>query len=140
MGALTTFFFIFKGAILSDPSAIVFGTLVMPPVEAPLWSPSCKIETNVHPCLDFTLLVYIKGSSTLGKLYGIKPRCYWEQIWECIWEHFKNQEKKQKVPVSTPNPPPLPQKKKSWIFHECMMSPLAAWNFSFQNCLSSFFN
>jgi hypothetical protein len=65
--------------------------------------------------MDFTLLVYIKGSSTLGKLYGIKPRCYWEQSGECIWEqfenlmgtwweHFENQGKKQKVPVPLPHP------------------------------------
>jgi hypothetical protein len=26
----------------------------------------------------------------LGKPYGIKPRCYWENLEECIWEHDEN--------------------------------------------------
>jgi hypothetical protein len=43
MFGLTTFFFIFLGgAILIGPSANVFGTLGMPPIEAPLWTTVAK--------------------------------------------------------------------------------------------------
>ncbi len=41
-------------------------------------------------------------SWTLGKPYGIKPRCYWESLgnnfgtWGTPWEHIWEQEKKQK--------------------------------------------
>jgi len=45
-------------------------------MEASLCTPSCKIKINVHPWI----IVYIKGSWTLGKAYGIKPRCYWEHL------------------------------------------------------------
>jgi hypothetical protein len=49
MGAFTTFFIYFNGAILIGPLAIVLELWGMPPIEVPLWTPSCKIETNVHP-------------------------------------------------------------------------------------------
>jgi hypothetical protein len=43
MFALTTLIFIFfREAILIGPSANVFGTLGMPPIEAPLWTPVAK--------------------------------------------------------------------------------------------------
>jgi hypothetical protein len=42
MFALTTFNFIFREAILIGPSANVFGTLGMNPIEAPLWTPVTK--------------------------------------------------------------------------------------------------
>jgi len=54
------FLFFFKGAILIGPSAIFLGTLGMPPIEAPPWTPNCKIETNVHPWI-LPCLVYIRG-------------------------------------------------------------------------------
>jgi len=58
MCALTTFSFFKNGAILIGPSADFLGTFGMPPIEAPLWTPSCKTETNVHPWI----IVYIKVS------------------------------------------------------------------------------
>jgi hypothetical protein len=43
MSELTTFFFFYKkGAILIDPQTIFFGTLGMPLIEAPLWTPVAK--------------------------------------------------------------------------------------------------
>jgi hypothetical protein len=43
MFVLTTFLNVFfRGGILIGPSAIVFGTLGMPPIEAPLRSPVVK--------------------------------------------------------------------------------------------------
>jgi hypothetical protein len=64
----------------------------MPPIEAPLWNPTCKIKINVHPWI----IVYIQGSSTLCKPYGIKPTCNWEHLGERFgnlgtnWVHEKN--------------------------------------------------
>jgi hypothetical protein len=48
---------------------------------------------NINNCTPtgFTFSVYIHGSWTLGKPYGTKPRCYWEQLGEHIWEQGKKQ-------------------------------------------------
>ncbi len=43
------FFFFFKGANIDWPISNSFGTLGMAPIEAPLWTPSCKIYTVVLP-------------------------------------------------------------------------------------------
>ncbi len=51
MGALTTFFIYFNGAILIGPPAIVLELWGMPLIEVPLWTPSCKIKTNMHPLI-----------------------------------------------------------------------------------------
>jgi len=43
MVALTTLIcFFYRGAILIGPSANVFGTLSMPPIEAPIWTQVAK--------------------------------------------------------------------------------------------------
>jgi hypothetical protein len=74
-------YFNFKGAILIDwPLANFLEHWACPhPHRSTLWTASCKIEAKCAP-LDFTFLVYLKGSWTLGKLYEIKPKCYWEQL------------------------------------------------------------
>jgi len=51
----------------------------------------------------------------LGKPYGIKLRCYWEDVEKCIWEHDENtsiweQGKKNKKSL------PLFQKQKTGPF------------------------
>ncbi len=90
-----------------------------------------------------TLLVYSKGSSTLGKLYGIKRRCYWEQSWECIWEHFENlmgtlRELGEKQKSLSPHPH---QKRKNWIVHECMLSlPIGCMKFLFPKLFVTIFH
>jgi hypothetical protein len=103
---------------LIGTSAIVFGKISMPSMKAPLWTASCKIETNVLPyILPFQKYM---GSWTP---YGIKPRYYWEHLEERIWEHFENlmwthweQFLKHKIPLSLPL-----QKEKldhSWVHAE----------------------
>jgi hypothetical protein len=55
MGVLTTLFFFhffFQGAISIGPLTI-FGTLGMPPIEAPLWTPIAKLKKCID--LDFSL-------------------------------------------------------------------------------------
>jgi hypothetical protein len=42
MGALIVLICFFKGVILIGPSANFSGTLGMPPIEAPLWTPIAK--------------------------------------------------------------------------------------------------
>jgi hypothetical protein len=98
------FFLFFSRSHIHWPIGNFFGTLGMPPIEAPLWTPTCKIKINVHPWI----LVYIQGSWTLCKPYGIKPRCYREQLgehiwelenpWETHWEHMGNMKKEKKIP------------------------------------------
>ncbi len=48
--------------------------------------PNCKIGANMF-CL---ISVYIQRNWTLGKTYGIKPKCYCKRLEEPIWEHFGN--------------------------------------------------
>jgi hypothetical protein len=48
MGALTTFLKVLKGAVSISPSAKKLETVGVPPIEASLWTPSCKVEANVH--------------------------------------------------------------------------------------------
>ncbi len=150
MAAVLTNFFAFlnKGAILIGLSAIVFGSLGMPSMKAPLQTANCTIETNVNPWI-FTFLVYIQGSWTLGKTIWDKTQVLLQTsggpqlgtLWEhgnplgAWWEHIGNKGKKQKKSLS-----PAPEKKKPGSFTSaCWASSLAAWNFSFQNCWSPFF-
>jgi hypothetical protein len=77
------------------------------PISAPLLTPYCKIEKK-YACLLLTFLVYIHGSWTFDKPYGIKLRCYMKHLGRTTWElgePFKNvmgthweQGKKQKIP------------------------------------------
>jgi hypothetical protein len=68
-----------------------------------------------------TFSAYRYESSTLGKPYGLKLRCYWE----CLWEQFgnlKNLVGTWKTNKRTPlHPPPPPKRKKqgpSWVHAE----------------------
>jgi hypothetical protein len=95
----------------------------MSPIEAPLWTPSCKSRT-----LDSRFLVYIHGSWAWGKPYGIKTQVllgtswgmHLKTLWKLgnplrIWELIKNimgrhweEGKKQNLPIF---PPSLKEKK-----------------------------
>jgi hypothetical protein len=83
--------------------------------------PSCKMKTSEYPKfisapLNFIFLVYIQGSWTLGKPYGIKPRYY--------WEHIGNKGKKEK----------------NWNIHEGMLSlPIGCMKFLFPKLLVTIF-
>jgi hypothetical protein len=114
----------------------VFGTLGMPPNRSTSLNLQLQNKNNCSP-LDFIFSFYIHGSWTLGKSYGIKPRCYWEHIGEHTCEQFGNlMGTREKIPCS----PPLLKKKKAEPFmSSCWAFPLAAWNFSFQICLLPFF-
>ncbi len=75
----------------------------------------------------------------MGKPYGIKPRCYWEHLGEnlgTLWELDGNKLGTREKNKKSFSAHPLKKKKKTGLF----MSELAAWNFSFQNCLSPFFS
>jgi hypothetical protein len=52
-----------------------------PPIEAPLCTPTSKIEINM---LSYgpPFSTCIHESWSLGKPYGIKLRCYWESLGE----------------------------------------------------------
>ncbi len=83
------FFFFIRKELYWLAHQQVFWTLGIPQIEAPLWTPSCKKKKNKYAPLDFTFSVYIHGSWTSGKPYGIKPRCKLGTLWgKCIWEHF----------------------------------------------------
>jgi hypothetical protein len=89
----------------------------------PYWLP-----INKCPPLDLTFLVYIQGSWILGKPYGIKPRCYCEQLGKQIWELDGNmlrahweQGKNTKKQSPPPRPPPTPKRLKR-VYHECMLN------------------
>jgi hypothetical protein len=76
------------------------------------------------------IIVYIKGSGTLGKAYGIKPRCYWEPFGNLrgtYWEEGGKITKNSSHPTST-------RKKKA--HHEGMLSlPIGCRKFLFQKLL-----
>jgi len=100
------------------------GALGMPLIESLLWTPSCKIETNLHAWISSYLFIY------RGVELWAKPRCYWEPL----GEHIGNKGKKQKF--CTPNL----SKRKKWIVPECMLSlRIGCMKFYFQNCWSPFF-
>ncbi len=98
---------------------------------------SCRIEGNVYP-FGQPFLVYIQGSWTLGKPYGIKPRCYWEHLGERIWDpdgnmlrtHWEQGKNTQKIPLS--RPPHTTPKRKKRVHHECILSlPIDCTEFLF---------
>jgi hypothetical protein len=136
MGALITFYFIILFCFLGKshihwPINKSFGTLSTPQWEH-LFGPQSQNRNKCAP-LHFTFVVYVHGSWTFGK-----PRCYWEHLGERIWEYLGNlmgtRGEKKKVPLSAP-----PQKEKPAPFmRACWAFPMAACNFSFQNCVSSF--
>jgi len=61
----------------------------LPSTEAPLLDSQLQ-NRNKYASLYLTFSVDILRTSTLGKPYGIKCRCYWEHLGECIKEHFSN--------------------------------------------------
>jgi len=77
---------------------------------------------------------------TLGKTYGIKVRCYWEHIGNLMgtWKEHVGTKEKWKNPL--PDGPPFKKlyNNKIKALSACWAFPLTAWNFYFQNCLSSF--
>ncbi len=91
--------------ILISPPPIFFGTLGTPPIEAPLWTTSCKIATNVAPYSPPFQFIHMRVEP-LGKPYGIKVRCYLGVFWgttgephvEHIGTHNGNNDKKKKNP------------------------------------------
>jgi hypothetical protein len=73
---------------------------------------------------------------TLGKMYGIKARCYWEHIGNLkrtCWEQRKNEK----------NPPHLPTqnlKEKETSHFECMLSlPIGCMKFLFPKLFATTF-
>jgi hypothetical protein len=66
-------------------------------IEAPLWTPNCKIKTNVLPYgSPFQCIRH--GSWSFGEWYGIKLGCYWEHLKEWLGEQLGNEKKRQKNP------------------------------------------
>jgi hypothetical protein len=117
-------------------------------MEASLWTPICKIGTNVFSQQP-TFSIYLHESLTLGKPCGIKLKCYWKHLkgttWELgelfykknmmrtCWKHIGNKEgtkKKKKTP-----PTLLRKEKKGPIMSTCWAFLLVAWTFYFQNSL-----
>jgi hypothetical protein len=96
-----------RGHILIDwPITNFFGTIGHSPIDAPLWTPSHK-NKNKCAALWPTFSFYIHESWTLGKPYGIKLRCHWEQLenlgilmWTW-WEHIGNEKKEAKKSPSS---------------------------------------
>ncbi len=115
------------------------------PMEAPLSTPSCKIETNLFVIWEFNFRQTIWD----------KTRCYWD--WERLrgttcepgesqgnmrrtyWEHIGNKEEKQKK-KNLPPPHPQREKKKNRAHHECMLSlPIGCMKFLFPKLLVTIF-
>jgi len=125
---------------LIGPSPI-FWDIGHSPIEAPLWTASCKMETNVLPMAHLFSL-YTRELNFVQTIW-----CYRERFRGQLWkygnlgnfmgthkEHDGNKGKKKNIS------PPLPfQKEKNWTCHESMLSlSLAAWNFYFENSLSPY--
>ncbi len=98
------------------------------PIEAPLWTASCKIETNVLP-MGYLFTLYTR-ELTFGKPCGIKMRCYMQRFGGQLGNNGEphgntlgtwwKQEKKEKYSSSSS----FPEKKKigpvmspCWAFH-----------------------
>jgi hypothetical protein len=117
------FFFFFKGANIDWPISNSFGTLGMAPIEAPLWTPSCKIYTVVLPYVLPFQFIYM-GVELWANHMGQNPGAIGNILENALenslrtwWEHIGNKWKIQKIPLPTP-----PQKEKNWTTHECMLS------------------
>jgi hypothetical protein len=52
---------------------------------------------------------------TLGKTYGIKARCYWEQPWGTHWEFERNMLGTKKMKKNSPSPFPTQNLKEKKI-------------------------
>jgi hypothetical protein len=95
-------------------------------MEAPLWTPSCKIVINVFPQQPtFSVYRYTYMRVELWANHnGIKLRCYWERLREQLGntlggasrEHDENMlgthwEQGRKTPKNLPNPERKKKKK-----------------------------
>jgi hypothetical protein len=80
----------------------------------------------MYLCIAYFFSLYIYESSTLGKPYGLKLRCYRECRWEQFgnlknlmgtwWKHVKNTLGTWKTSKRTPSPPPKRKKQgPSWV-------------------------
>ncbi len=114
------------------------------PLEAPLWTGSCKIETNVFLPMGHLFTLYTReltfGQSMWNQnevLHATFWGTTWEQ-WGTSWEHIENMmetREKRKIFLLLI----LSRKEKNWTCHESMLSlSLAAWNFCFENSLSPY--
>jgi len=84
MDAPITFFcFLCKRAILIGPSKQFYWNIEHSPMETPLQTPQLQNRNKCIP-LQPTFSFYIHESWTLGKLYGIILRWYWERLREQI--------------------------------------------------------
>jgi hypothetical protein len=120
------------------------------PMEAPLWTPSCK-KKKKNKCIpqEHIFSVYIHECSTLSKPYEIKLGCYWEHLREQLGnlgiskkhdeKHVGNtlgtrkwNQKNKTVPTSPP------EGKTGPIMNACRAFAMTAWNFYFQNYLPPF--
>ncbi len=82
MGVLTLFL-LFKGPYWLAHHQ-VFWNIGHSPIEAPLWTTSCKIETNVLPTAHlFSLYTW---EMNLRQIILDKSKCYWERFEEQPWE------------------------------------------------------
>ncbi len=78
---------------------------------------------------------------TSRKPYRIKHRCFCEHLEEHFgspWEHDGNTLGTRRKNQKSVSPCPLKKKKTGLFMSACWAFPLAAWNFSLQNCSSPF--
>jgi len=94
------------------PISNFFGNMEHPAIEAPLRTPSCKIKINVHPWI----IVYIEGSWSSGKAYGIKPSCYWEHVGTFLrtWREQIGKKGVKNKKILPTQPPKGKKKNPSW--------------------------
>ncbi len=134
----------FLRSCINWPISNFFETVGHAPNRSTSLDPQLQSRNKCAPA-HLNFFVYIKGSWTVGKPCGIKPRCYWEHLGEWISEHFGNlmgtnweQRRKPKTPCC---PPPRAQKEKHWIVHECMLSLLiGCMKFLFPKLLVTIFH
>jgi hypothetical protein len=90
------------------------------PIEEPLSTPSCKLETNAVPyCLPFQFIyTRVELGQTIWDQTEVLLGTSWK-TWGTPWEHIGN--KKWKPPIQ---PSSSPKKKNRPPPHECMLSLL----------------
>ncbi len=123
---------VLEADILISPSPIFWVTLGTPQNKSLYMLPSLKKKPNSfwHPCT-----LYIHGSWIVSKQYEIKWRCYLEHLEEHFGPDGNTLETSQNKKCP---PPPKPKRKKLSPGGACWAFLLTAWNFYFQNSLSSF--
>ncbi len=138
MGVPTHFFFL-EGAVLIGPSPNFFWNIGHSPIEAPLWTPSHKIQTNVLPYGQPFQFIYMGverwanyrgwNPGAIGNILGnnlITQRNLWEPHGNIMGTHWE-QGKKQKIPF--PHLPSPPKRKKTGLLlSACWTFSLAGWS------------